>query len=454
MIRSNCVDCLDRTNTFQQLLGESALSLQVNHSIHNRPNTMKKVAKIYENLSSENPNTEPVLDDAVLKHFRNMFGRMGDIISLQYGGSIAHKTNIGLKKERKQIELITSVKRYLSNTFTDQYKQSAINLLLGVHIPDIHKPPIWDTPALIIWNPNTEILEKLTEKESWWKKPVETFFTTITVHDDIEGLNRVLSQPPVVKINSNDSIVESIQEDFDMHIARSRKLSFYGDADSLKIDNGLQMTDRVLLVVPESNDLAYELSKNVNYASETDLSKSMSLGPMVMMSGDKEVKSSLFPKKISVENSNKNTFLSELGDKHINQKRIYAASRFSDVDLQEEYRRSAQSRYFLEELNLTDLTKKQKKIYNQVLVVDERDDIEEEERVRNEDQGRARTDSLFPKNLGYAAQTPEDFRLNKKYITFFKRNTDDIFDEEEMKKEMLDEMKVFPPLKDMLFIIN
>jgi len=29
VVRSNCVDCLDRTNTFQQLVGEAALSLQV-----------------------------------------------------------------------------------------------------------------------------------------------------------------------------------------------------------------------------------------------------------------------------------------------------------------------------------------------------------------------------------------------------------------------------------------
>lgn len=29
VIRSNCIDCLDRTNVFQQLVGEVALTLQV-----------------------------------------------------------------------------------------------------------------------------------------------------------------------------------------------------------------------------------------------------------------------------------------------------------------------------------------------------------------------------------------------------------------------------------------
>lgn len=29
IIRGNCVDCLDRTNSFQQLMGETALSIQL-----------------------------------------------------------------------------------------------------------------------------------------------------------------------------------------------------------------------------------------------------------------------------------------------------------------------------------------------------------------------------------------------------------------------------------------
>ena len=33
MIRANCVDCLDRTNSFQQLVGEAVLIIQLNRLI-------------------------------------------------------------------------------------------------------------------------------------------------------------------------------------------------------------------------------------------------------------------------------------------------------------------------------------------------------------------------------------------------------------------------------------
>lgn len=85
---------------------------------------------------------------------------MGDIISLQYGGSIAHKTDFGYHT-KKNIELITSIKRYYSNTFTDQYKQSAINLFLGIHKPNVDQSPIWESTVPIIWAPDFEGLSRI-----------------------------------------------------------------------------------------------------------------------------------------------------------------------------------------------------------------------------------------------------------------------------------------------------
>jgi len=117
--------------------------------------------------SAKDPHRDPTLDDAILKHFREMFGRMGDIISLQYGGSIAHKTNFGNRNTAKQIEFLTSLKRYYSNTFTDQHKQSAINLFLGIHKPSPKQSPIWETPFPIVWSPNLEVLNQLVKKETY-----------------------------------------------------------------------------------------------------------------------------------------------------------------------------------------------------------------------------------------------------------------------------------------------
>ena len=88
---------------------------------------------------------------------------MGDIISLQYGGSVAHKTDFGYRNTAKQIEFFTSLKRYYSNTFTDQYKQNAINLFLGIHKPNLNQPLIWDTTAPIIWAPDFKVLGQLVD---------------------------------------------------------------------------------------------------------------------------------------------------------------------------------------------------------------------------------------------------------------------------------------------------
>ncbi len=44
----------------------------------------------------------------------------------------------------KYIELLTSVRRYYSNTFTDRAKQDAINLFLGYYIPISADKPLWE----------------------------------------------------------------------------------------------------------------------------------------------------------------------------------------------------------------------------------------------------------------------------------------------------------------------
>jgi len=64
-----------------------------------------------------------------------MYDEMGDQISLQYGGSIAHHAQLGQKKGMFAVasELVTSVKRHYANNFSDPYRQSVINLFLGIY---------------------------------------------------------------------------------------------------------------------------------------------------------------------------------------------------------------------------------------------------------------------------------------------------------------------------------
>lgn len=77
VIRANCVDCLDRTNSFQQLVGEAALSLQIAKLMNEdiTPKTLTKDMSIFEN-------------------YHQIFEEMGDLISIQYGSSLAHKQEL------------------------------------------------------------------------------------------------------------------------------------------------------------------------------------------------------------------------------------------------------------------------------------------------------------------------------------------------------------------------
>ena len=44
----------------------------------------------------------------------------------------------------KHQELLTSIRRYYSNAFTDRLKQDAINVFLGNFVPSDAEPPLWE----------------------------------------------------------------------------------------------------------------------------------------------------------------------------------------------------------------------------------------------------------------------------------------------------------------------
>jgi hypothetical protein len=87
----------------------------------------------------------------IIRVLIDMYVEIGDHISLQYGGSEAHKK---VNTERSDVfihgpigkhkELLTSIRRYYSNAFTDRLKQDAMNLLLGYYIPYLHSIPLWE----------------------------------------------------------------------------------------------------------------------------------------------------------------------------------------------------------------------------------------------------------------------------------------------------------------------
>jgi hypothetical protein len=94
---------------------------------------------------TETPHVE--FDTKVVDMLTEMYEGMGNQIALQYAGSELVNT---VKTYRagdlvsQSRDLLTTVKRYYSNSFTDAEKQHSINLFLGNFIPYQEKESLWE----------------------------------------------------------------------------------------------------------------------------------------------------------------------------------------------------------------------------------------------------------------------------------------------------------------------
>ncbi|KGN63262.2 phosphoinositide phosphatase SAC1 isoform X2 [Cucumis sativus] len=130
VLRTNCIDCLDRTNVAQYAYGLAALGRQLH-------------AMGLTNM----PKVDP--DSSIAAALMDMYQSMGDALAQQYGGSAAHNTVFPERQGKwkattQSREFIKSIKRYYSNTCTDGEKQDAINLFLGYFQPQEGKPALWE----------------------------------------------------------------------------------------------------------------------------------------------------------------------------------------------------------------------------------------------------------------------------------------------------------------------
>lgn len=158
ILRTNCIDCLDRTNAAQFVVGKCALGQQ-----------------LYALGVIPEP-TVPFDSDAV-NIFNAMYHDHGDTIALQYGGS--HLVNT-METYRKMSawtshsrDMIESIKRYYSNSFTDAEKQDAINLFLGNFIPKVSRQNLWDLPTdFYLHNNHPTRREAVQSYVKWWDHSV------------------------------------------------------------------------------------------------------------------------------------------------------------------------------------------------------------------------------------------------------------------------------------------
>lgn len=117
VVRTNCMDCLDRTNVAQFSYGLLVLGDQL-HTLGVSPSTQLDPAS---SLAAE---------------LMNAYEKMGNALALQYGGSEAHtgvfeKWRGNWDALMQSRNVLTSLRRFYSNVVTDEDKQEAINLFLG-----------------------------------------------------------------------------------------------------------------------------------------------------------------------------------------------------------------------------------------------------------------------------------------------------------------------------------
>jgi len=251
-----------------------------------------------------------------------------------------------------------------------------------------------------------------------------------------------LSQPPVVKVDSNNSMIETLQEDFSMNIVRSRKQSMIGDFDCMSMSmkssarfDSMPISERIWLPFSEKTvDVGLDLSRNLNYAySESEQSASVR-EPLSVINKNKQT---MFSDEESGVEADKKLLIIEdkklLENYHFSEPNFSApGTKVKNTSIANEYRK------------LKDVSKKLKKTYNNVLYVDEKfDDIEENLRKESRNANRTGQRSSASQRVVRQIAFPEDQKLFNEYCTFFKKNTDEMFDDQEMIHDMQEEMKVF-----------
>ncbi|CAL8295704.1 unnamed protein product [Merluccius merluccius] len=120
--RSNCMDCLDRTNVIQSLLARCSLQSQLQRmgvlNVGQRVEEQAQFERIYKNAWADNANA----------------------CAVQYAGTGALKTDFTRTGKRTQMGLlmdgVNSMVRYYKNNLSDGFRQDSIDLFLGNYTVD------------------------------------------------------------------------------------------------------------------------------------------------------------------------------------------------------------------------------------------------------------------------------------------------------------------------------
>ncbi|POS78785.1 dot [Diaporthe helianthi] len=122
VVRTNCMDCLDRTNVVQSMLARWTLDrMFVDLGLMQRGTTFKDVDPAFEFL------------------YRNLWADNADVVSRSYSGTGAMKTDMTRLGKRTKAGAMRdgeiAITRYIKNNFLDGPRQDAFDLFLGIYDP-------------------------------------------------------------------------------------------------------------------------------------------------------------------------------------------------------------------------------------------------------------------------------------------------------------------------------
>lgn len=117
IFRTNCVDCLDRTNVVQSMLARRSLNVVLHKLGILQPQQNVEEQTYFEHL------------------YKSVWADHADAISIQYSGTGALKTDFTRTGKRTRVGMLrdglNSLTRYYKNNFTDGVRQDSIDLFHG-----------------------------------------------------------------------------------------------------------------------------------------------------------------------------------------------------------------------------------------------------------------------------------------------------------------------------------
>ena len=258
ILRSNCVDCLDRTNASQFCIGIAALG---------------------EVLYAMGLSASPLMEfrSKLVAVVLTLFEEMGDAIAVQYAGSLlahrmksySHSAGTGGEKEPTSTskwgtaskDLMTSIRRYYTSTFTDAEKQSSINLFLGRFRP-YEMPayePLWSLQSdfqIHTWA-HAPLYTRPLWCTLWWQEPMAHFSKQLIPFQKLAVIQNSVQRPLQLKSSEQATFTEYSMYVSELFVRayRPQRITFFDSILSkrfLHIQRAVDYSRRSLLVSSDS----------------------------------------------------------------------------------------------------------------------------------------------------------------------------------------------------------